>query len=436
MPQSHVVTSSSEAVTLISTASGAQEWQYGPINASSRCVVVKGTAVVKNHVYAGAYDGWIHKIAFATGAPLAKFEVGGPVRGLTYADDVLYANVGNSLQAHDPVTGPLWTHRMGDLAWGDPVWSNGIVYAGSWDRKLYAIEANGTPAWISTAFEFFASEPAVADGVVYASGYDTDSHEPCLAALDAASGEVLWQAQAPNKETIVDPVAVGDGRVYAPTGWGALMCAFDAATGAAQWSLSTKPHPATPLFSDGRIYVASQHSVSGGRLQAYDSDTGALLWTSQALIGSAGQSVSRPTVDEGDVTNYVLVTSQDGYLQAFDRDTGELAWKAAIGDGGWPNDPTWTDAAGPPIRPGRLREYRAVDPLALILPGPVYVDLNLPYPPPVEAIVARLRKSASPRRREEVESALSELRRIGSYVASLQKAIQGEVGRGPGGIQQ
>lgn len=435
MLQSRVVTSSGDAVTLISTASGGQEWQYGPIQASSRCVVVKGTTVGSTHVYVGDYDGWIHKLAFATGALLGKIQAGGPVRGLTHAKGVLYATAGNSLQAHHLVDGELWTQPMGDLAWGDPVWSNGIVFAGSWDDKLYAIKSDGTPAWISTAFSYFAAEPAVAGGLVYASGHGADG-ESYLVALDAGSGDVQWQAQAPNKATILDPVTIGDGRVYAPTGWGGLLCAFDAATGAAQWSVGTQTHSATPLFHEGRIYLASENGgASGGRLRAFDSDTGAVLWTSQALIGSAGDSVSRPTVDEGDVTNYVLVTSQDGYLHAFDRDTGELEWKAAIGDG-FPNDPTWTDAAGPLTRPGRLREYRTIDPLALILPGPVYAKINLPNPPPVEEIVARFRKSAGPTRRGEMQGTLSELRRIGSYIESLTKGIQGELRAGPGGIRQ
>ena len=426
MPESRLVAGSSEAVSLISATNGVHQWQC-PIHASSRSVVVKDATTSKHHVFVGDYEGWIHKVAFTTGAHLDKFEVGGHVWGLTYADNVLYATAGNSLQAHDLASGPLWTHPMGDIAWGNPVVSNGIVYAGSWDDKLYAIKLDGTPAWISTAYTYFAGEPTVVDGVVYVAGYGKAPQEPYLVALDGASGQVLWQAQAPEKETIVDPVAVGDGRVYAPTGWGARLCAFDKGTGAALWSVKTKGHPSTALFSEGRVYVSAEHGGNDGYLQAYDAATGELLWMSQTPTATPGDSVSRPAVDEGDVTNHVFVTSQDGYLHAFDRDTGALAWKTAIGDG-WPIEPTWTGVGAPHVGGRRPRQYATVDPLALILPGYIYAKINLPNPPPVEVIVARLRKSVRPRGRGEAESLLSQLRPVGSFVESLQRAIQKRIG--------
>ncbi|MFN2588260.1 MAG: PQQ-binding-like beta-propeller repeat protein [Actinomycetota bacterium] len=411
-------------MSLINATNGAQEWQYGPIKGQSRCVVVEETTAADDHVYVGDIDGWIHKLSFVTGSPLAKIDAGGSVWGLTYADGVLYATAGNTLQAHDPVAGPLWTHAMGDISWGDPVVSNGIVYAGSWDDKLYAIKTGGTSAWISTKFSYFAAEPTVVDGVVYVSAESTDRNEPYLVALDAASGAVLWQAQAPNKAPIVDPVAVGDGRVYAGTGWGAWMCAFDAATGQLQWNVKTDAHPSTPSFWDGRVFVASEHGGNDGYLQAYDAASGALLWTSQTPTGPSGHAVSRPTVDEGPITNYVFVTSQEGYLHAFDRDTGHLAWKAAIGYGGWPNDPTWTDAAGALIGREAVRQFVAIDPLALILSTPVYVKINLPYPPPVEVVAARIRKSVGGRRRKDMDNALSQLTSTVSFVESMQQAIR------------
>ncbi|HET9984297.1 MAG TPA: PQQ-binding-like beta-propeller repeat protein [Longimicrobiales bacterium] len=417
MPASRLLTSSQQAVRLLDAASGGQEWQFGPVAANTSCVVVKGPTPSADHLYVGTADGWVYKLSFETGAQLAKFAVGGTAWGLAYADGVVYVNAGTTLQAHHATAGLLWTQNMGDLAWGNPVVANGIVYSGSWDGKLYAVDVNGSPAWISTAFNYFAAEPTVVDGVVYVATLTEQ-----LVALDAATGAVIWQAQSSNKANIVDPVTVANGRVYAGTHWGGLLCSFDAATGVEQWSVSVGGHPAVALYRDGRIYVATEHGAGPGYLRAFDAGSGMLLWTSQTPTGSAGDAVSRPAADEGTNTAFAFVTSQDGHAYAFDRDTGGSAWKVAIGTG-WPVDPAWTDAQGSLV-PHDHRYYAAIDPLALVLRGDIYVKINLPYPQPVEVLAARVRKMAGGMNRAEKNDALAQLKSLDTVARMMQQAIR------------
>ncbi|MFJ9597987.1 PQQ-binding-like beta-propeller repeat protein, partial [Streptomyces virginiae] len=61
----------------------------------------------------------------------------------------------------------------------------GIVYIGSSDGKVYALDAaTGTPRWAhTTAGAVWSSSPAVVDGIIY-----IGSNDKKVYALDAATG--------------------------------------------------------------------------------------------------------------------------------------------------------------------------------------------------------------------------------------------------------
>ena len=418
MPESHVLTSSDFSVRLHHAATGAQVWQFGPVVANSRCVAVKAASPADDHIYVGSSNGVIHKLKFQTGAKLGQFSSSGIVWGLTYADGVVYANSGNTLQAFHSASGHLWTQPMDNYSWGDPVVSNGIVYSGSWDGKLYAINTNGTPAWISTEFNYFATEPAVDNGVVYAT---TSAAQ--LVALDAATGAVIWATEPNSGSNFGSPVAVGNGMVFASAG--GPVRAFDAATGAQVWS-GKAGGDGSCTYWNGRVYIADGYGIGPGHLKALDASTGALLWVSQSPVGQAGGfPVSRPTVDEGTNTDNVFVTSGDGFVYAFNRDTGLTAWSASI-SGGMAREATWTDAQTSPTG-GGWREYSTIDPLALRLSNSVYVKLKLPYPQPREVAKVRLLEVVKRMSAKDQLEAMAEIESLDSLVTTMKQTI-GELG--------
>jgi outer membrane protein assembly factor BamB len=422
MPTSHLLTTAAgNRVRLHSAVNGGVEWHSADIDASSPTVILE--AGLADLVFVGSSDGWIYQFSLSSGAQIAKLPLWNPlpqdwVRGLAYADGVVYATAGDRLYAHQVGSGPLWKHDMDNLAWGDPVVANGIVYAGSWDGKLYAINVNGTPAWIATDLNYFAAEPVVYNGVVYADA------GAVIVALDAATGGTLWQTTPNNQANISSPVAVGGGRVYASTAWGALVCAFDAATGAELWTSSAGGHPTPPMHWGGRVFAATEHGGGNGYVRAFDAADGHVIWQSTVPVGSSGDAVSRPVVDMGPVTPNVFVTSQDGHAYAFDGNTGALVWKSAIG-GGWPVNPTWTDQAV--VAPeGPWDDFVAVDPLSLVLRSDIYVKINLPYPAPVERAAVRLRKAEggmSDRQRREALKQLSHLTNIGQVLTGAIESL-------------
>lgn len=426
MADSHLLTTASGSrVRRHAAATGAVHWETGAIEPGSPPEMVGG-GPLGGYVFVGSYDGWIYRLAYSDGAQLDKLPIWTPhvqnaVRGLAYADGVVFATVGSlnasghGLYAHELGSGPKWKQDMDDLGWGRPVVADGIVYAGSWDGRLYAIGVNGTPAWISTAYDFWAAQPIAAGGVVYADAWNR------IVALDAKTGAVLWETTPGNGANISGPVAYGDGRIYAATAWGGRLYAFDAASGAELWSAGASGHPTPPTYWKGRVFAATEHGAGNAYLKAFDGSDGHLVWTSQAPVGSSGDAVSRPAVDEGILTNHVFVTSQNGNAYGFDSASGSLKWQVPIG-GGWPVDPTWTGAAAvdaPRIRP----EYVTIDPLALVLRSDIYVKLKLPYPPPIETVVARLRKAAGGMSERDRREVLGQFQQLGAVATAMAQAL-------------
>ena len=66
-----------------------------------------------------------------------------------------------------------WTYTTGDAIQSSPVVVGRVVYIGSRDHNLYALEARiGKKLWSYTTGGGIISSPAVADGVVYAGSND------------------------------------------------------------------------------------------------------------------------------------------------------------------------------------------------------------------------------------------------------------------------
>ena len=101
---------------------------------------------------------------------------------------------GNSAHHGNPnTTGPsnnqtLWVFKTNGDVWSSPAVADGIVYVGSFDRYLYAVNAtDGSKVWsFKTGGTIFTS-PAVANNVVY---IGSDDHN--IYALDAQSGSLIW----------------------------------------------------------------------------------------------------------------------------------------------------------------------------------------------------------------------------------------------------
>jgi len=226
----------------------------------------------------------------------------------------------------------LWTYTTGLTVTSSPSVVDGVVYIGSLDRNLYALDATtGALLWkydIGERNDYVSSSPAVSNGVVYVGGLKTKIH-----ALDAYTGDLQRKYKLPIRTTVRSGVsssaAVADGVVYIGNMDGNLY-AFSEENGDLLWSYAIPVSVydehiifSSPAVADGVVYV----NTYGGGLYALYASTGSLLWNYSAE-GDYG-AYSSPAVANGVV--YVGSGYTNKKLYAVDALTGDLLWDFTTG---------------------------------------------------------------------------------------------------------
>ena len=109
------------------------------------------------------------------------------------AGGILYLTRGYNLTALDPKDGTVLWSNMTDTnptatILSSPAVAGGMVYVGSNDGNLYALDATtGIKIWNFTTGDAIWSSPAIANGVVYVGSNDNNTY-----ALDATTGTKIW----------------------------------------------------------------------------------------------------------------------------------------------------------------------------------------------------------------------------------------------------
>lgn len=154
--------------------------------------LVGGVAVTESALYVGSKSGQFYAIDRETGAISDSRKLDGEIWGtptLVEDDQILVPTLGGSLYRLDGGLETVWRFEGADGALAGTVTvSEGLVYAGAFDNKLYALdEATGDERWSIEADNWFWSQPVVHEGVVYAASLDGKVY-----AVDAETGEARW----------------------------------------------------------------------------------------------------------------------------------------------------------------------------------------------------------------------------------------------------
>jgi len=147
--------------------------------------------------------------------------------------------------------GVRWQYTTGDRVYSSPTVANGVVYVGSNDNNVYALNAStGALRWQYTAGAATPSSPAVAKGVVYAGSYDNNVY-----ALNASTGALLWRYTTFG--AVFSSPAVANGVVYVGS-YDANVYALNASTGALLWRHTTRGGiRSSPAVANGVVYIGS-----------------------------------------------------------------------------------------------------------------------------------------------------------------------------------
>ena len=193
---------------------------------------------------------------------------------------VLYAgNTGGTAYAIKPDGKLVWTFTAGGSLWTTPAFAGGSSYWGSLDLNIYKLNGSGRAQWHTFTPGFVISSPAIgSDGTVYVGSFDSK-----LYALDPSTGKPRWtfatsdhiyssaalgQDRAGHTNAIY--IASTNGSVYKLSPAGKLIWRYDTGD-----PIRSSPALGAAAGSGEVVYVGS----SNGKLYALDARTGRRRWS-------------------------------------------------------------------------------------------------------------------------------------------------------------
>jgi len=212
------------------------------------------------------------------------------------------------------LSGLKWKFKTEDSVLSSPAIAGGVIYFGSDDGGLYAVELkNGRKKWRFTAPDHILSSPAIAGDSVF---FGSDDH--LFYSLYAKSGKLKWKHETKGR-LFSSPAIVGS-TVFFGSGDGALY-ALDARTGLRKWKYKTEGKiESSPAVTGSAVYFGSYDEY----FYAVDAVTGKIKWKFKT-----GDAVaSSPAIDG----STLYFGSDDGYLYSLKTDSGRLVWKYKTGD--------------------------------------------------------------------------------------------------------
>jgi outer membrane protein assembly factor BamB len=291
--------------------------------ASTGALIYSSPVVSDEYVYVATYsgtDGQLYalyiedKVAgeLAKKYPVQGEGIGKVVGNMVIDEDTIYITSSNgSVYAIDTeyVVSKWETKITDERIWTSPAVSDGIVYVGSYDGILHALDAkDGSMVWEKELPSSMASSPVCHDDVLLFGAFDR-----YLYALDKTSGDILWQFKGDNWFWAA-PV-VQDNTVYAGC-LDNMVYAVDIATGNEVWRFNAGDKIVSrPVITDNQLVVVSE----SGELYSLDASNGSLL--KQVSIDA---TVMAPLYADGDS---IYVHGRNHTVYAIDLQEARIVWE-------------------------------------------------------------------------------------------------------------
>ena len=205
-----------------------------------------------------------------------------------------------------------WTFESEDEIRGSPVVQDGVVYFGSYDHNLYALNASdGSFIWKYAADGGVVTRPLVNDGNIYFGSEDKRLH-----VISARSGKIVWSYYADGP--VRSSPAIGVGHVFFGADDGFLH-AVSSLTGRKAWKFEAgSPIRSSPLVLNENIYFGTEN----GDFICLDL-SGAVKWRFRSKRGIT----SSPAIFH----DTIIFGSIDSNVYALDLKSGFVVWRFRLG---------------------------------------------------------------------------------------------------------
>lgn len=228
--------------------------------------------------------------------------------------------------------GVAWRTETGGPVRSSPVITAGVVYVGSSDGNLYALDAGrGAIRWRYDAGSPVTSTPAVAGNTIVFSATDGSVQAVSLAGKrlwrtpTGRDAKLPWGYESGDNWTS-SPVVVGQSVLVGSGDGGLYRLAL--ATGKVEWRAATSGRVRSSPAVAGNLAIVGSFD---GEVYAFDVASGKERWrfATQGVefksdtFGFDRKSIQSSPAIAGDV---VLAGARDGFLYAIDLATGKQRW--------------------------------------------------------------------------------------------------------------
>lgn len=219
--------------------------------------MVGGATVSGNVVYVGTKSDKLYALDMASGAIASSRKLDGEIWAAptlaAEGEDIYVPTLAGSLYRLNEELETVWQFEeaKGALA-ARPLAVGDLVYAGSWDNKLYAIDATtGEARWNIEADNWFWSEPVVSDGGLYAASLDGKVY-----AVDAQTGDSRWPKPFNTGSEVRSGLTISEGSLIVGSRDGVVRkIDLDDGTPKGELQIGTKVEADLITAEDGSVYA-------------------------------------------------------------------------------------------------------------------------------------------------------------------------------------
>ena len=225
--------------------------------------------------------------------------------------------------------GTKWTYKNITVYGSAVTGSDGTVYVGGYNGKLYSFKADGTLKWTYTTASYILGSPAVGNsGTIYISDWKNST----LYAINP-NGALKWKYNLGNYNSGSSPVIGADGTIYIPSTSSTTGYLYALSSdGDVKWVYSTGPiyGSSAAIGSDGTIYISDYNAT----LYAVNSN-GIIKWSYTFIYGGATKlntAYNTPSIGSDGTIYLECYYSSASFLYALsDKGTyGAMKWPYMI----------------------------------------------------------------------------------------------------------